>query len=138
MDFIKQNLMLIGLALGSAAALLWPMLRLGTAGVAALSPAEAVLLINRENAVVLDVRNAEEFASGHITDARNIPLAELESRLGELTKFKDKPMLVNCQGGVRSSNACTVLKKGGFTRIYNLDGGVNAWAQAKLPVIRGA
>lgn len=138
MDFIKQNLMLIGLALVSGAALLWPMLRRSTSGVADLTPSEAVMLINREHAVMLDVRNAVEFASGHVPDARNIPLADLESRLGELAKYKDQPVLVNCQGGVRSISACAVLKKGGFTRVYNLDGGVNAWAQAKLPLIKEA
>lgn len=138
MDFIRQNLMLIGLALGSAGMLLWPLLRRGTSGVADVSPNDAVLLINRENALVLDVRNAAEFASGHIADARNIPLADLQSRLGELARYKDKPLLVNCQGGVRSSSACSVLKKGGFTRVYNLDGGVGAWVQAKLPVIKAA
>ncbi len=136
MDFIKQNVLLIGLALVSGAMLLWPMLRRGTAGGAGVSPNEAVLLINREHATVLDVRNANEFAGGHITDALNIPLAELEARLGELARYKDKPLLVNCQGGVRSTNACAVLKKGGFSRIYNLDGGVNAWVQAKLPVVK--
>lgn len=136
MDFIKQNLVLIGLALGSGAMLLWPLLRIGTPGVANVSPTDAVLLINRENALVLDVRNADEFTAGHITDARNIPLADLESRLGELLKFKDKALLVNCQGGVRSTSACAVLKKGGFNKVYNLEGGLNAWVQAKLPVLK--
>jgi len=136
MDFIKQNLVLIGLALGSGAMLLWPLLRIGTPGVTNVSPTDAVLLINRENALVLDVRNADEFTAGHITDARNIPLAELESRLGELFKFKDKALLVNCQGGVRSTSACAVLKKGGFNKVYNLEGGLNAWVQAKLPVLK--
>jgi rhodanese-related sulfurtransferase len=103
-----------------------------------VSPGDAVMLINRQHAVVLDVRNANEFAGGHITDALNIPLADLESRLGELAKYKDKPLLVNCQGGVRSANACTILKNGGFTRIYNLQGGVNAWAQAHLPVVKAS
>lgn len=138
MDFIRQNLMLIGLALVSGAMLLWPMLRRGTSGVADVSPNDAVLLINRENATVLDVRNADEFAGGHITDSLNIPLADLESRLGELAKYKDKPLLVNCQSGMHSTNACGVLKQGGFTRIYYLNGGVNAWVQAKLPVVKAS
>jgi rhodanese-related sulfurtransferase len=136
MEFIRHNLLLIALALVSGGMLLWPLLRRGTTGATDVSPTEAVLLINRENALVLDVRNADEFAKGHITDARNIPLAELESRLGELFKFKDKALLVNCQGGVRSASACAVLKKGGFNKVYNLEGGVNAWVQAKLPVLK--
>lgn len=138
MDFIKQNFMLIGLALVSGAALLWPMLRIGSSGVKEVSPNDAVLLINRENAVVLDVRSATEFAGGHVTASINVPLDALESRLGELAKYKEKPLLVNCQSGMRSTSACSVLKKAGFTRIYYLDGGMNAWAQAKLPVVKEA
>ena len=125
MEFFKQNILLIGLALGSGAMLLWPMLKRGTSGVADVSPNDAVLLINREHATVLDVRNANEYATGHITEALHIPLAELESRLAELAKYKDKPLLVNCQGGVRSASACGILTKAGFTKLYNLEGGVN-------------
>ncbi len=136
MKFLMDNLLLVALAVGSGFWLLWPMLTRGASGAADVSPSDAVLLINREHATVLDVRSAAEFSGGHITDAINIPLPELESRLGELAKYKDKPLLVNCQGGVRSTSACSVLKKGGFSRIYNLQGGVNAWMQAKLPVIR--
>ena len=136
MEFFKQNILLIGLALGSGAMLLWPMLKRGTSGVADVSPNDAVLLINREHATVLDVRNANEYATGHITEALHIPLAELESRLAELAKYKDKPLLVNCQGGVRSASACGILTKAGFTKLYNLEGGVNAWGQAKLPLIK--
>ena len=133
--FIIDNILLIGLALGSGLMLVWPMLSRG-AGSANLSPTEAVLLINRDNALVLDVRDDAEFAGGHITDARHIPLAQLEERIGELRKFKDKAVLVNCQAGVRGAKACDVLKKQGFTKVYNLQGGLNAWQQAKLPVVR--
>lgn len=136
MKFLMDNLLLVALAVGSGFWLLWPMLTRGVSGASDVSANDAVLLINREHATVLDVRSAAEFAGGHITDAINIPLPELDARLGELAKYKDKPLLVNCQGGVRSTNACGVLKKGGFSRIYNLQGGVNAWMQAKLPVIR--
>ncbi len=136
MKFVMDNLLLVVLAVVSGAMLLEPMLRRGTSGVRDLSPTDAVLLINREHATVLDVRKPEEYVAGHISDAVNIPLADLESRLAEISKYKDKPLLVNCQGGVRSSSACGVLKKAGFTQLYNLDGGVNAWMQAKLPVIK--
>jgi rhodanese-related sulfurtransferase len=136
LKFLTQNLWLIGLAVGSAAMLVWPMLRRGAAGATDVSPSEAVLLLNRENALTLDVRNEAEFAAGHIAEARNIPLTQLEARLAELNGYKDKPLLVNCQGGVRSASACAVLKKGGFTRLYNLQGGINAWTQANLPVVK--
>lgn len=137
MKFVMENIWWIGLMLGSGAMLLWPMLRGGASGATDVSPAEAVLLINRENALVLDVREEGEFAAGHIPDAKNIPLAKLTERASELRKYQQKPLLVNCQGGVRSANACGQLKKAGFTRIYNLRGGLTAWNEAKLPVAKG-
>ncbi|HYG32061.1 MAG TPA: rhodanese-like domain-containing protein, partial [Methylophilaceae bacterium] len=63
-------------------------------------------------------------------------LTQLESRVGELGKFKDKPVLVNCQAGMRSAKACGILKKHGFSKVWNLQGGLNAWQQAKLPVVK--
>ncbi|HYD34318.1 MAG TPA: rhodanese-like domain-containing protein [Methylophilaceae bacterium] len=135
MDFILQNSLLVGLAVVSGLMLVWPMLARSGAS-SNLSPADAVLLINRENALVLDVRDDAEYAAGHITDARHIPLAQLETRIEELRKFKDKPVLVNCQAGMRSAKACNILKKQGFTKVHNLQGGLNAWQQAKLPVVK--
>ena len=138
MKFLTQNLLLIGLALGSGLMLIWPLLKRGAgAGVAQASPSEAVMLINRANALVLDVRDEQEFAGGHIADARHIPAAQLEARLNELRRFKDRPLIVNCQGGVRSARACELLRKHEFGKIYNLQGGLNAWIQAKLPVVKG-
>ncbi|MDP2247431.1 MAG: rhodanese-like domain-containing protein, partial [Nitrosomonadales bacterium] len=112
MEFITDNVLLIGLALGSGIMLIWPMLTGGSGGGAAnLDPNEAVLLMNRNNAIILDVRDDAEYAAGHITDAKHIPLAKLAERIKELEKFKDKPILVHCQGGVRSTKACDILRK---------------------------
>jgi rhodanese-related sulfurtransferase len=112
------------------------MLKRSASGVANLTPTEAVLLMNRSNAVVVDVREATEYAQGHIADAKHIPLAQLGERLKELTRYKEKPVLLHCQGGVRSAKACDLLAKEGFTKLYNLQGGINAWQQAKLPVVK--
>jgi len=132
-----ENALLVGLAIGSGLMLVWPMLSRMYGTSSNLGPADAVLLINRvENALVLDVRDDAEYASGHITDARHIPLAQLETRVEEIRKFKDKPVLVNCQVGMRSAKACGILKKHGFSNVYNLQGGLNAWQQAKLPVVK--
>ncbi|HYG31825.1 MAG TPA: rhodanese-like domain-containing protein [Methylophilaceae bacterium] len=136
MDFILENVLLVGLAVVSGLMLAWPMLSRMSGTSSNLGPADAVLLINRENALVLDVREDAEYAAGHITDARHIPLTQLESRVGELGKFKDKPVLVNCQAGMRSAKACGILKKHGFSKVWNLQGGLNAWQQAKLPVVK--
>ncbi len=137
MEFLKHNIMLIGLAIGSGAMLLWPMLNQGrTTGATNLTPNEAVLLMNRANVLILDVRDEAEFANGHITGAKHIPLADLETRLKEIQKYKDKPVIVNCQAGMRSSKACAVLRKLEFSQLHNLQGGLNAWTQAKLPLVK--
>ncbi|NOT15627.1 MAG: rhodanese-like domain-containing protein [Methylotenera sp.] len=137
MEFFKNNVLLIGLALGSGIMLLLPSLKRGAAGVPNVSATEAVGLINRNNALVLDVRNEAEFATGHIVDAKHIPLADLNERLKELKKYQSKLILVNCQGGVRSAKACEILRKAEFTQVHNLQGGINAWVEAKLPVVKG-
>ena len=135
MEFIKSNILLIGLALGSGFMLLLPSFRKGAGGVPNLSPAEAVTLINRSNAFVLDVRDDAEFASGHIADATHIPVADLATRIGELKKYQSKTILVNCQRGMRSAKACDILRKAEFTQVNNLQGGLDAWLEAKLPIV---
>ncbi len=136
MEFFKENVLLIGLALGSGIMLLLPSFKKGAGGVPNLGTTEAINLINRNHAIVIDVRNDAEFASGHIVDARNIPLDKLAERLNELAKFKDKPVLVNCQRGMRSAKACDILRKAEFTKVNNLAGGIDAWLAAKLPVVK--
>lgn len=138
MEFFKSNILLIGLAIGSGIMLLLPSFKKGAGGVPNLSPTEAVTLINRSNAFVLDVRDDAEFASGHIADATHIPLANLEARIGELKKYHNKPILVNCQKGARSAKACDILRKAEFTQVNNLQGGLSAWLDAKLPVVTKA
>jgi rhodanese-related sulfurtransferase len=136
-EFIKSNILLIGLALGSGIMLLLPSFKKGAGGVPNLGAAESVNLINRNHALVLDVRNEAEFAGGHIVDAKHIPLDKLAERLNELNKYKDKPILVNCQRGMRSAKACEILRKAEFKQIHNLQGGLDAWLAAKLPVVKG-
>jgi rhodanese-related sulfurtransferase len=131
-DFIKSNILLIGLAIGSGLMLLMPSIKKGAGGV---SPTEAVTLINRSNALVLDVRDEAEFVSGHIADATHISVSELPKRLGELKKYQNKPVLVNCQRGMRSAKACDILRNAQFTQIKNLQGGLDAWIEAKLPIV---
>jgi len=136
-EFIRNNILLIGLALGSGIMLVLPAFKKGAGGVPNLGTTEAINLINRNHALVLDVRDDAEFAGGHIVDAKHIPLAKLEERLKELAKYKDKPLLVNCQRGVRSAKACDILRKAEFTQVNNLQGGLDAWLAAKLPVVKG-
>lgn len=133
MKFLMDNLMLVAVAAVSGGMLLWPVLRRGTGG-ASVSTPEAVQLINRQDALVLDVRNVDEFQKGHIINSRNIPLSQLESRLADIERHRDKPVIVACESGMRSANAAASLRKQGFTQVFNLSGGISAWQQAGLPV----
>ncbi len=134
MDFLLNNIVWVLLAVISGAMLLWPLLN--RSGARELSPQEAVLLINREHPLVLDVREEKEFLAGHIADARNIPLARLKERLDELAKYRQKPLLVNCLSGVRTLGVCATLQSAGFERVYVLKGGIHAWRQANLPLVK--
>ena len=132
MDFVLNNIVYVVLAVVSGGMLLWQTFK-GTGG-NQLSPQQATLLMNREDALVIDVRDANEWASGHIPNARHIVLDQLEKRLSELEKFKARPLIVNCQSGNRSGSACGTLKKHGFEKVFNLAGGIGAWRDAGLPV----
>lgn len=133
MDFVRNNLLLFVVAFISGAMLLWPLVR-RSAGGPWVTPTEATLLINREDALVVDVREPGEFSAGHVLGARNVPLARLQTGAGDLAKRKDRPLVVYCESGDRSSKAIAVLKREGFSRVVNLSGGLNAWKQAGLPV----
>lgn len=132
MEFINQNILLIGIVVVSGLGLLWPLLFRPVGK--AVNPGEATLLINREEAAVLDVREPAEFAAGHIPEALNIPVAKLGERLGELEKYREKPLIVCCAAGMRSNKACAELKKQGFAYLNNLSGGVDAWVAAGYPL----
>lgn len=99
-----------------------------------IGPNEAVRLINHENAVVLDVRNAAEFKKGHILHARNVVAARVAEHESELAKFKQQVVLCYCALGTVAPQACEQLRKLGFERAYSLKGGLNAWQGANLPV----
>ncbi len=132
MEFINQNILLISLVVVSGLSLLWPAFARPSGN--SVSPGEATQLINREDAHVIDVREAGEFAGGHLPDAVNIPAGQLAERMGDLEKFKGKPLIVCCASGMRSNKACGELKKQGFDKLYNLAGGVDAWVGAGYPI----
>lgn len=137
MEFITANAIYIGLALASGLMLLWPILTGGGAdGVPNVTPTEAVLLMNRAKTLILDVRDEAEFTAGHIQGAKHVPLAELESRVKEFTKQQSKPVLVHCQRGVRSKNACKILAANEFTQLHLLAGGLDKWVEAKMPLVK--
>ena len=129
--FFVDNIFIVAIVLLSGGALLWPVL---TQRGKRASAQEVTLLINRGKALVLDVRDSAEFAAGHLPEAKNIALGELDNRIGELDKFKAKSVVVVCQSGARASSAAAKLLKAGFTDVVSLDGGVAAWKTAGLPL----
>jgi rhodanese-related sulfurtransferase len=102
-----------------------------------VSPQELVNLVNKEGALVLDVRDAKEFKTGHIVDARNIPHGSLDSRIPEIEKFKAKPVAVVCKMGQHANAAGTALRKAGFEDVRRLTGGMAEWRNQNLPVVKG-
>ena len=138
-EFVKNNAIYIGLALGSGVALLWPTLsRSSVSGVTNVSPTEAVLMMNRDKPLILDVRDAEEFAAGHIQGAKHIPMAEVAARIKEIEKYKEKTLLVYCQRGMRARSASVILQAQQFNKLHNLDGGLESWSKANLPLVKTA
>jgi len=136
-EFVMNNLALVALFLASGVMLVWPELsKLAGGGGFELGTLEATRLMNQGSGLVLDVRDAGEFAAGHLPRARHIPMGELDQRIEEIRKFKEKPVLITCRNGSRSGSACRLLKRAGFTEAHTLKGGLLAWEQAGLPVER--
>ena len=128
------NLVLIAVALISGGLLLWPAIsRRGRGG---LSAAEATQLINRRNAVVIDLRPSADFANGHLPSARHIEFAELQAKVGQLVKNKSNPVLLVCQTGQQSHKAVRIVEDAGYAEVHVLQGGLNAWQQAGMPVVK--
>ena len=105
-------------------------------GIKGVGPMEAVKLSNHNNAVFIDVRTDDEYREGHILHSIHAPLGLLDSKLKEISKFKNRPLIVYCRSGSRSNQGGSVLKKNGFEEVYNLSGGMMAWQNANLPLTK--
>lgn len=134
MQFISNNIFPISIAILSGVMLFWSIFGNRIRGIKEVDSISALQLINHKNAMVLDVREEDEYKAGHVLNSTLIPLGKLKQRIGELEKFKDRAIVVVCRSGIRSATACVTLGKQGFTQAYNLSGGVNAWQKAKLPL----
>lgn len=134
-EFISNNIALIALVLASGLMLVWPEVSrlVGVSG-AEIGTLEATRLMNQGQHLILDVRDEKDFATGHLPKARHIPVRELSQRLEEIAKFKAKPVIVTDSRGPRAGAACRLLKREGFTNVFQLRGGLAAWQQASLPV----
>lgn len=126
--------MLFGAAMATGAMLLWPLLVRPFRAGREVSAVEAVQLINRKDAVVIDVRDTGEYEAGHIASAKHVPERQLTERLKEFEKFKGRPVIVTCRSGMRSSAAVQILRRNGFDEAVNLRGGIGAWQQAGMPL----
>ena len=130
--FLLDNIYIVAVAAISGGMLVWPMVRRGAGG-PAIDTLQATLLMNQQNATVVDVREQAEFEAGHILNSRNIPLSQVEARAGEVKKNKSIPVIVYCASGVKSAAAVAALKKSGYEQVFSLAGGIAAWRQAGLP-----
>ena len=133
MEFIIDNIWLIGLVLLSGGGLVWQSMEgRGTT----VSSLQATQLINQDKAVIVDVRPANEFAQGHMPGAMNVPLSELPLKIGQLNKYQSKTVILVCASGVQSRKARSQLKKIGFNEVYVLNGGFTEWQSQGLPTTK--
>jgi rhodanese-related sulfurtransferase len=138
MQFIQNNWPLILLMIVSGGMLLWPLIGGRFSSVREVGALGATQLINRQNAVMLDLREGKDYDGGHVPNAVHIPLSQLASRGGELSKFTSRPLIAYCDRGNHSRSAGSALSKLGFADVYTLRGGVRAWVEAGLPIAKNA
>lgn len=134
LEFAGNHPILVAAFLALASLLLWSYIGPRFRNFKAVTPFEATQLINREDAVFLDVREQNEYTGGHVVNSMHIPMSLIDKRLNELDKHKNKPIIVGCRSGSRSGHVCAKLKKQGFETVYNLGGGLLAWESANLPL----
>ncbi|MEH6580521.1 MAG: rhodanese-like domain-containing protein [Halioglobus sp.] len=101
-----------------------------------LSPQQAINLVNAENGVFLDLRDAGDYKQGHIVEALNIPAARVESRIGELEKHKSSPIVLVCKMGQQAGAAGKQLRASGFEQVYKMSGGMLEWSNLQLPTVK--
>ena len=134
-SFLQNNIFLIIAAAASGAMLLWPLISRSSRK--EVDTLVAVQLINYKDALVLDVREGSEYDAGHVPNSRHIPADKLEQRVQELEKFKSKPLILIHRSGTNATGkAGAILRKQGFEHVHDLAGGLDAWRQANLPIVK--
>jgi len=136
LEFTGNHVLLVLALTASFFVLVFSELRRKAGGLIAVEPTDAVRLINND-AMIIDLRNAETYSKGHIVNAKNIPYDEFDVSHEKIAKLKNKPIVTVCDQGASSNKATTALRKFGFDNVYGLKGGMSAWSQAGLPVVTG-
>ncbi len=136
-EFVANHLFLFSLLVAILMLLVWNLFGDSLSGVKMLQPADVTRLINKEDAIVIDLRSETDFEKGHIINAMNIPLAELPDQLDKLKPHKQKEVIVNCANGSVSAKEARKLMNEGFEKVSCLKGGVLAWQNASLPLTKG-
>jgi rhodanese-related sulfurtransferase len=134
LEFIGNHWIMVSGVVVVAALLIQDILESALRKHKAISPSEAVTLMNEDDTVIVDVREPSEYAEGHIEGARNIPVGKIADRINELEPYKQNPIIVACNSGTRSPTASKQLVRQGFSRICELKGGMVAWEEQKLPI----
>lgn len=132
-EFIGNHWILTSLWMLALAALLWYQQNTGSR---ALAPQQVVTLINRSDAVVVDVRDKKEYEAGHLVDSKHIPLAKFAQRITELAKSKQTPVVVVCKMGQHASDPCKQLQAAGHEQVYKMSGGIAEWKAQNLPLVK--
>jgi rhodanese-related sulfurtransferase len=137
MDFLTNtnNLMLLATLVTSGLALALPQI-LGRLNKQLLSVHTAVQWVNQRNAQIVDIRTADEYKAGHIAQSKHLPLADLDNGIKQLKLDSNKPVILVCLSGSRANTASGKFKKAGFSEVACLDGGISAWNQAGLPLVK--
>ena len=135
--FAGEHQVLSFLLVGLTLAIIYTELSRLTSGFKAVDPAGLTALINRQDALLVDVSAATDFEKGHIAGARNLPVSQFDPENKLLAKARELPVVLACRTGVGSADAARKLVKAGFKQVFWLDGGVAAWQQASLPLLKG-
>lgn len=135
-EFVNQNFILFAI-LGILIALILRMeIKIALRGFKSISPAEAVQLMNKDDALILDVREDSERVHGHIKGAKHLALSVMKQRVEELKDHAGQPVIAYCKTGNRSNQACEILKSNEFQNVMSLKGGIEAWQNVNLPIVK--
>jgi rhodanese-related sulfurtransferase len=136
-EFLGNHLYLTLGFVGVLIALAMTELQRFTRGYKALTPAGLTQLVNRDNALLIDVSSPQDFEKGHVPGARHVAMSQFDPESKDLSKARELPVAVSCRNGQVSAQAAQRLVKAGFSKVYWLEGGIAAWSEAQLPLARG-